>query len=324
MPRGRYAKSKSKAVDEFALIRRFFDRAKNTAGNGQGVVTGIGDDGAVLSPTPGIDLISVIDTLVEGVHFPAGFSPADIGYRAVAVNLSDIAAMGARPRWMTLALSMQTASDEWLEAFSEGLFAAAAEYDVALVGGDTTHASQVVVTVQINAEIEQGKAILRSGAQVGDRIYVTGTLGDAAAGLYGLINGESSKILASRFARPSARVGYGRALVGIASAAIDLSDGLYGDLNKLLAASGVGAELDIAALPISAALQEQFTVERQRGFALGGGDDYELCFTARGELPDPGIMSVTAIGAITAEPGLVCRLDGDVVPYDDTGYRHFQ
>ena len=324
MRRNPCAKSKSKAVDEFALIRRYFDRAKDATGHRTGVVKGIGDDGAVLAPSPGTELISVIDTLVEGVHFPSGFNPADIGYRAVAVNLSDIAAMGAEPRWMTLALSMQTASDEWLAAFSEGMFAAAAEFDVALVGGDTTHASQVVATVQINGEVAAGKAILRSGAQVCDKIYVTGTVGDAAAGLHGLINGNSSKELASRFARPSARVGYGRALVGVASAAIDLSDGLYGDLNKLLAASGVGAKLDIGALPMSDALREHFTVERQRGFALGGGDDYELCFTAAGEVPDPGIMSVTAIGSITAEPGLVCWFDGNVVPYDDTGYRHFQ
>lgn len=324
MRRSPCARLKSKAVDEFALIRRYFDRANSTTRHSQGVVTGIGDDGAVLSPAPGTELVSVIDTLVEGVHFPSGFSPADIGYRAVAVNLSDIAAMGAKPRWMTLALSMQAASDEWLEAFSEGLFAAAAEYDVALVGGDTTHADQVVATVQINGEVEQGKAILRSGAQAGDRIYVTGTVGDAAAGLHGLINGDSSKRLASRFARPSARVGYGRSLTGVASAAIDLSDGLYGDLNKLLAASGVGAELDIGALPISAALREHYSLERQRGFALGGGDDYELCFTAAGDVPEPGIMPVTAVGTITAGSGLVCQLDGDVVPYDDTGYRHFQ
>jgi thiamine-monophosphate kinase len=311
---------KSKAVDEFALIRRYFDRAISASG----VSTGIGDDGAVLIPTPGRELVTVIDTLVEDVHFPAGTNPADIGYRVVAVNLSDIAAMGAIPRWMTLALSLKTANEDWLELFSEGMFAAAGEYDVALVGGDTTHANQVVATVQISGEIEAGTALLRSGAQAGDQIYVTGTVGDAAAGLSGLIKGEPVRELAARFSRPSARLRYGQSLVGVANAAIDLSDGLYGDLNKMLTASGVGAEIDIAALPISEALSENFTIERQHSFALGGGDDYELCFTASGDVPDPGVMPLTVIGTVTDTAGLICKLDGDVVPFDDSGYRHFQ
>ena len=307
-------------MDEFALIRRYFDRAIRATG----VRTGIGDDGAVLAPTPGNELVTVMDTLVEGVHFPVGIHPADIGYRAVAVNLSDIAAMGATPRWMTLALSLQTAGEEWLESFSGGMFMAATEHNVALVGGDTTHASQVVVTVQIIGEVGKGCAILRSGARPGDSIYVTGTVGDAAAGLHGLIDGDPVKELANRFSRPSARVAYGRSLQGVASAAIDLSDGLYADLGKLLAASGVGAQIDVGALPISAALADNFSRERQHAFALGGGDDYELCFTTSRKLPDPGVMQVTAIGTVTESAGLVCTLDGNVVPFDDSGYRHFQ
>ena len=320
MPRNPCAKSKPKAVDEFALIRRYFDRAIQATG----VTTGIGDDGAVLVPTPGHELVTVIDTLVEDVHFPSGSNPADIGYRAVAVNLSDIAAMGATPRWMTLALSLQTANEEWLESFSEGMFAAAAEHNVALVGGDTTHANQIVATVQISGEVESGTAILRSGACPGDTVYVTGTVGDASAGLYGLIKGEPVRELANRFTRPSARVAYGQSLSGVASAAIDVSDGLFADLGRLLTASGVGAEIDIGQLPISTALADNFTLERQRSFALGGGDDYELCFTAAGEVPDPGVMPLTAIGTVTETTGLVCKLDGDVVPFDDSGYRHFQ
>ncbi len=320
MPRRPCARPKLKAVDEFALIRRYFDRAIQVTG----VATGIGDDGAVLQPAPGKELVTVIDTLVEDVHFPSGFSPADVGYRVVAVNLSDIAAMGANPRWMSLALSLNSASADWLEAFAEGMFAAAAEQNVALVGGDTTHASQVVATVQITGEVDEGSAILRSGATAGSTVYVTGTVGDAAAGLYGLINGDPVRELASRFARPSARVDYGQKLIGVADAAIDLSDGLYADLNKLLIASGVGAEIDIGRLPISDALAAAFTIERQHSFALGGGDDYELCFTASGELPDPGVMPVTAIGTVTETTGLVCKLDGNVVPFDDSGYRHFQ
>jgi len=307
-------------VDEFALIRRYFDRAIQVTG----VRIGIGDDGAVLVPTPGKELITVIDTLVEDVHFPTGSDPADIGYRAVAVNLSDIAAMGATPRWMTLALSLRAADEEWLELFSEGMFAAATEFNVALVGGDTTHAKQIVVTVQVSGEVDEGAAILRSGARPGDTIYVTGTVGDAAAGLHGLINGNSVKELASRFARPSARVSYGQSLVGIASAAIDISDGLFADLGRLLAASNVGAEIDVVKLPISAALADNFTLERQRSFALGGGDDYELCFTTSGDVPDPGVMQLTEIGKVSATAGLICTLDGQVVSFDNSGYRHFQ
>jgi len=307
-------------VDEFELIRRYFDCATDV----DGVVVGIGDDGAVLEPTAGKQQVNVIDTLVEGVHFPKGFNASDIGYRVVAVNLSDIAAMGAAPRWMTLALSLPAADEPWLEAFAEGLHAAAKEYGIALVGGDTTTAPQVVATVQINGEVDVGTALLRSGAKPGDTIYVTGTVGDAAAGLDGLLHGEPVKELLNRFARPSARVTYGQSLIGIASAAIDLSDGLYGDLHKLLFASGVGAEIDMACLPLSDALVEHYPPERQRKFALGGGDDYELCFTASMSPPDPGVMRLSAIGRVTASTDLVCRLDGEIVPFDDSGYRHFR
>ncbi|MDX1516951.1 MAG: thiamine-phosphate kinase, partial [Woeseiaceae bacterium] len=203
-------------MDEFELIRRYF----SPAAAADGVVTGVGDDGAVLEPTPGRQLVTVIDTLVEGTHFPRDFNPADLGYRVVAVNLSDVAAMGAVPRWMTLALSLPEADHDWLSPFAEGLFTAAHEFDVALVGGDTTVSPERVATVQITAEVEPGKALLRSGARPGDRIYVTGTIGDAAAGLDGLLHGHAVKELAARFARPSARVHYGRALAGVASAAI--------------------------------------------------------------------------------------------------------
>lgn len=307
-------------MDEFELIRRFFDRAAQS----DGIVVGIGDDGAVVSPVPEKQQVIVIDTLVEGVHFPKNFNPTDIGYRIVAVNLSDVAAMGATPRWMTLALSMPTAREEWLTAFAEGLHMAAAEHSVALIGGDTTSAPQIVTTVQVTAEVAVGKALLRSGAQPGDTIYVTGTVGDAAAGLDGLMHGRPVKELVNRFARPSARVAYGQKLGGIASSAIDVSDGLYGDLRKLLFASGVGAEIDLAALPLSDALRENYAAERRLSLALGGGDDYELLFTAAKSLPDPGVMPVTAIGKVTAATELLCRLGDELVPYDDSGYRHFQ
>ncbi len=308
-------------MDEFQLIERYFVRADED----DGVITGIGDDGAVLRPNPSLDLVTVVDTLVEGVHFPAGFDAADIAYRAVAVNLSDIAAMGARPRWMTLALTLSKADEAWLDAFATGLFEAASEHDVALVGGDTTSGEKIVVSVQITGEVGRDAAILRSGASPGDTIYLTGTVGDAAAALELMSAGQSDDYLQNRFRRPSARVDYGRLLVGSASAAIDVSDGLFGDLGKLLAASNVGAELDLRQLPLSEALQANFDAESQRRFALSGGDDYELCFTSAGaSLPDAGGLRVTAIGQVTSGRSLVCRDESGIVEYVDSGYLHFQ
>jgi thiamine-monophosphate kinase len=314
-------KYKHKAVDEFELIQKNFVRSGEVAG----VSTGIGDDGAVLQPEPGKELIAVMDTLVEGVHFPDATDPFDIGYRVVAVNLSDVAAMGGRPRWMTLALTLPAAQETWIARFAEGLHAAAGEFDLALVGGDTTLGKALVVSVQIIADIDAGKAIKRSGAQPGDHIYVTGTVGDAAAGLELISSGESNTYLSARFLRPNARVDFGQALVGAASAAIDISDGLFADLGKLLTASGVGGELDLDALPLSAELCESFDVETQRRFALSGGDDYELCFTVS---PDRALPTtdtrVTRIGTVVAGEQLSCHLDGALVPYEDSGYLHFQ
>lgn len=307
-------------MDEFELILRFFSRPASSPA----VLAGVGDDGAVIRPREGRDLVTVIDTMVAGTHFPASMSAADIGYRAVAVNLSDIAAMGARPRWMTLALTLVEAEPRWLEAFAEGLYEAAAEWDVALVGGDTTKGEQLVVSVQMSGDLEPGTALYRSGAKAGDTVFVTGTLGDAAAGLGELSEGASGSCLARRFARPTARVRVGRALAGIANAAIDVSDGLVADLSKILAASAVGAELDLQRLPLSQDLLASVGREQALRFAMDGGDDYELCFTLpESRLPDEIRPEVTAIGRVRAEPGLECR-DGDsVVPFDDTGYRHF-
>jgi len=296
-------------VDEFELIQRFFVRADDA----RGVTTGIGDDGAVLQPDPGRELISVIDTLVASVHFPDDIKAADLGYRVVAVNLSDIAAMGGRPRWMTLALTMTESNEEWLSEFAEGLHKAAAEHDISLVGGDTTQGDHIVVSVQITGDVVEGAAILRSGAVAGDTIFVTGTVGDAAAGLALLSAGKPDEYLSSRFLRPTARVDFGQLLAGRASAAIDISDGLFGDLKKLLSASGVGAEINLDDLPISDALASSFDQDGQRRFALSGGDDYELCFTAAdSELPDMSDLRI------------ICRDAGGIVKYDDSGYRHFQ
>ena len=216
-------------MDEFEIIRRYFARESS----GEGIRVGIGDDGAVLIPAHDRDLISVVDTLVSGIHYPETLAPVDIGYRAVAVNLSDVAAMGARPRWMTLALTLVNAERAWLDGFARGLFEAADEHALALVGGDTTRGEQTVISVQIIADVDPGKAMLRAGAEEGDAIYVTGTVGDAAAGLSilqsGLPGSDDVDYLIRQFTRPVARIEAGAAIASIAHAAIDLSDGLYTD-----------------------------------------------------------------------------------------------
>ncbi|MGI9219723.1 MAG: thiamine-phosphate kinase [Woeseiaceae bacterium] len=308
-------------MDEFDLIQKYFVRQ----GEVPGVSTGIGDDGAVMQPDPGRELIAVMDTLVQGVHFPDATDPFDIAYRAVAVNLSDVAAMGGRPRWMTLALTLPSADTDWLARFAEGLHAAASEFDVTLVGGDTTTGKSLVVTIQIVADAELGTAMKRSTANVGDAIYVTGTVGDAAAGLELISAGKPHPELSSRFLRPNARVSYGQKLTGVASAAIDVSDGMFADLSKLLAASNVGGVLQLESLPLSKPLQQQFDTAAQRRLALSGGDDYELVFTAAPDvaLPDSDLR-ITRVGTVVAGSALVCHLDGELVPYSDSGYRHFE
>ena len=305
-------------MDEFELIRRYFSRDA-ASGN---VVVGVGDDGALLTPTPGKDQVQVIDTLVEGVHFPANIEAADIGYRVVAVNLSDIAAMGAEPRWMTLALTLWDKDEQWVERFATGLYEAAAAHNVALVGGDTTQGDAVVATVHVTAEVEHGTALLRGGARPGETIYVTGSVGDAAAGLELLTSGVPDVELVQRFLRPTARIEQGRALRGRAGAAIDVSDGLVADLGKLAAASGVGADIDIGALPLSAALLGRYDRGSAEQLALTGGDDYELCFTAPADAV-ADIDGITAIGVVTDGDRVVCRRDGEIVEVDASGYRHF-
>lgn len=305
-------------MDEFDLIRRYF----TCAAGAPGVIVGVGDDGAILEPDPGLQQVQVIDTLVEGVHFPSNIDAADVGYRSVAVNLSDIAAMGARPRWMTLALTLWDKDEHWVEEFAQGLFAAASEHNVALIGGDTTQGDAVITTVHITGEVARGAALLRSGARPGDTVFVTNTLGDAAGGLQMLAKGIGDTYLAQRFLRPAARIEQGLALSQHAHAAIDISDGLLGDLRKMLDASAVGAAIDIDRIPLSSGLLARFDRESAISFALTGGDDYELCFTARPEAVSE-VTDITAIGTITDGPELVCRMHGEIVDVDEGGYRHF-
>ncbi len=315
-------------MDEFEIIRRYFARESS----GEGIRVGIGDDGAVLIPAHDRDLISVVDTLVSGIHYPETLAPVDIGYRAVAVNLSDVAAMGARPRWMTLALTLVNAERAWLDGFARGLFEAADEHALALVGGDTTRGEQTVISVQIIADVDPGKAMLRAGAEEGDAIYVTGTVGDAAAGLSilqsGLPGSDDVDYLIRQFTRPVARIEAGAAIASIAHAAIDLSDGLYTDLDKLLAASGVAGFLELADIPLSSQLTNLMDEDDALRFALSGGDDYELCFTASAAedeiaaIRESTGVAITRLGQVLKGSGLKCTRNGDQFDYQDAGYRH--
>ncbi len=317
-------------MDEFALIRRFFDRPLHD----DSVLLGIGDDAALIAPESGHDLVCAVDTIVAGTHYPDDLPPFDIGYRSLAINLSDIAAMGARPRWMTLALTIPTGDSGWLALFSEGLFSAAAEAGVSLVGGDTTRGQPVVVSVQLMGDVDPHKAMRRSGAKPGDSIFVTGAPGDAAAGLSLLKSGSDqtgeSEYLIGRFVRPTARVAFASSIASIANAAIDLSDGLYADLQKLLNASKGGANLDISKLPLSAEILAKFDYDDAVNFALAGGDDYELCFTTSPS-DDPEVhtlakenqLHVTRIGEVVSGDGISCTREGAPFEYTDPGYRHF-
>ncbi|MGI4814871.1 MAG: thiamine-phosphate kinase [Janthinobacterium lividum] len=281
---------------EFALIERHFARraraaaaaqaADKTAATGIFTALGIGDDCALLTPTVGSQLAVSTDTLVAGRHFFDDVDPAALGHKALAVNLSDLAAMGAMPRAFTLALTLPQADDKWLAAFADGLFALADRYRCELVGGDTT-GGPLAINITVFGEVESGRALRRDGAQAGDDIWVTGTLGDARLAL-GLRRGEwlAPTLSAAQLAqlqcameRPEPRVAAGQALRGIAHAALDLSDGLAGDLAHILERSGVRAIVDVDAMPRSSILSRQpLAVQRLCGIA--GGDDYELCFTA--------------------------------------------
>lgn len=313
-------------MDEFALISRFFSSLSAVH---DGVVLGIGDDAALLTPRVGHQLVVTSDTLIRGRHFPADTAAFDVGWKSLAVNLSDLAAMGAQPRWFLLALSLPEADPIWLVDFSAGLKALADRQGVALVGGDTTR-GELSITITAIGEVPAGAALLRSGARVGDCVCVTGTLGDAAAGLALLQAGTRDTALLARLNRPEPRIAAGLALRGVAHAAIDLSDGLAGDLQHILDASGVGADLDVEAIPTSDALLARYPQPAGRlAYQLAGGDDYELCLciapdrieAARAALDVP----LTLIGRITARPGLRC-IDGSgaTIALDRPAYRHFR
>jgi thiamine-monophosphate kinase len=304
-------------LSEFSLIYRYFSHL----GRGHAVDLSVGDDCAILRLQDGERLATSVDTMVEGVHFPKDSFPEDIGFRAVSVAASDLAAMGARPLAMTVALTLPEPDELWLHAFSEGLAAAVSTYLLPLVGGDTTR-GPLAISVQVLGALPMDQALLRSGAKVGDDVYVSGTLGDAAGALAFLHNDwqpnpEHAEYLLERFNRPQARLALGMKLLGRATAAIDISDGLLADASHIAAASGVKIRIEPDRLPLSPALIHHDNAETARGWALTGGDDYELCFCLpAGEAPPPG---TTLIGRVEAGAGVDCGLAIDM----PVGYQHF-
>jgi thiamine-monophosphate kinase len=319
-------------ASEFTVISRYF---KDLTGQ-QGVALGIGDDAALINMTPGQQLVAATDTLVEGVHFPSSASGEQIATRALCVNLSDIAAMGAKPKWFTLALTIppETASPKWLEGFSCGLASVAKAFDLALVGGDTT-AGPLTISITLLAEVPIDGALLRSGAKAGDYIYVTGTLGDGAAALAEITHAsDENKLterLLSRFYRPQPQVEIGIKLRALASACIDISDGLLADLGHICRASNVCAEINSQQLPIHPEVKANHA-QQSLVWALSGGDDYQLCFTLPQNLSQQvdqwiksGQINATMVGHIVAANNdkEAILVDGKPAITTPRGYDHF-
>lgn len=313
---------------EFELIARYFTGRGAARGD---VRISVGDDGAVVTPRAGAELVLALDTIVAGVHFPADTHARFVGHRALAVNLSDLAAMGAEPAWALLGLTLPAADESWLSGFAAGLDELARRFGVALIGGDTTR-GPLAATVTVGGWVPAGRALTRSAAKAGDDLWVSGTIGDAGAGLAILqgeiaASGAAREALLQRFLLPEPRIGLGLALCGIASACIDVSDGLAGDLEKLCRASGVGARIDCARLPRSAPLIEAAGDAASMRYALGAGDDYELLFAApagsRQAIAELSrLVPVCCIGSILAAPGV--RLEGAATERDLVhGFDHF-
>ncbi len=319
-------------LSEFDLIKHYFQRAR--AGR---AVLGIGDDCALLAPTPGTQMAISSDMLVEGRHFFAGADARMLGHKALAVNLSDLAAMGARPVGFTLALALPEANREWLAGFSAGLFALADAFGCELIGGDTTK-GPLNICITVFGELQPGHALRRDAAQVGDDVWISGTLGDARLALAGywkeqVLTQAQQSDAGLRMHMPSPRVALGLALANapLAHAAIDISDGLVGDIGHILAASGVGATLDVDAMPAGPVLATQ-AIDLRRRFCAAGGDDYELCFTAPRAARDAVVAAghdsgtpVTRIGVIDAAPGLrLVDAAGAALDLQLAGFDHFR
>lgn len=290
---------------------------RRTGAERDDVILGIGDDAAVLRPPAGCELVLCTDTLVEGVHFFPGADASAVGHKSLAVNLSDLAAMGAEPAWALLGLTLPTADTAWIEEFATGFSELAVEFGVRLAGGDTTR-GPLTVTVQLAGFVPAGRALRRAGALAGDGLFVSGTLGDAAAALAMLEAGAPPPAaLRERLERPRPRVELGLALRERAHAVIDVSDGLLADAARLLEASGCGADIDVDAVPRS---REFVAAGGTLEMMLAGGDDYELLCA----LPDAAGLPLARIGTVTEKRGIRCRhRDGSACRVAATGYRHF-
>ena len=333
-------------MSEFDLIATYFtwDDFRNVSNPGNhstqktsNVIKSVGDDAAVLSLAPNQQLVTSIDTLVSGVHFPTNTKPFDIGHKALAVNISDLAAMGAKPEWFTLALTLPEINHEWLIEFSRGLKTLAEEVDIALVGGDTT-SGPLSISIQVMGSVEAGKALYRSGAKQGDRIYVTGTLGNGALGLASIQNRveltkDDAEFCEQRLNRPTSRLKESSVISDFASACIDVSDGLLQDLTHILKQSNLvhpeltlGAEINLSKIPLSEALKN---IDKQQSleFALTGGDDYELLFTIPEALETKFLEAAkvsgygfSCIGVITNDNVIV---DTNNNSLETKGFNHF-
>jgi len=318
-------------LSEFDLIANYFTRPVRHADR---CALGVGDDCALLTPSPGMQLAVSTDMLVEGRHFFVAAEPTKLGHKCLAVNLSDLAAMGAKPLAFTLALALPEANPDWLAAFSSGLLALADLHDCELIGGDTTK-GPLTICITVFGEVPLAAALRRDAAQVDDDIWVSGTLGDARLALAGYrgelrLEPAAQQAAGERMHAPSPRVALGLALRGIAHAAIDISDGLSGDLQHILDRSQVGASLQVDALPAGPILSRQAQMLR-RNFCLAGGDDYELCFTAAPVKREQVLaaaqkvgVAVTRIGRIEAQPGLrLLDQSNQPVALDVTSFDHF-
>mgnify|MGYP003385891606 CR=1 FL=1 len=309
-------------MDEFALIKQYF----HTPFTHTLDVSGGLDDCAVLSLPEGYCQTISVDTMVEGKHFFADMAPVDIGYRALAVAVSDLAAMGAKPWWFTLALTLPEASEPWLKAFSEGLKILADKLDIQLIGGDTTR-GPLAVSVQVAGLVPLDQGLYRSNAQVGDVVAVTGTLGDAAGGVAQWQQAKASTYLQQRYCRPTPRIKEAGMLLPLASSCIDISDGLLADAGHIAARSKLALRLELNKLPISDALRLAVGEDVSRQYATSGGDDYELCFTLARKhvaaLRSAGLY-FTVIGEVLSGAGVqLIDNDGTEITLSSTGYNHF-
>jgi len=314
---------------EFDLIAKYFTRATPLA------ELGVGDDAALIRPSSGMSIAISSDMLIAGTHFFHDVDPEKLGWKTLAVNVSDMAAMGALPKWATLAIALPEVNENWLATFSRGFFACAEAFNIDLIGGDTTR-GPLTLNVTIMGETPHGKALKRSGAKIGDEIWVSGTLGDAAYALAAMqdrIQLTPNELAYCRLAleQPQPRVALGLQLRDLANSAIDISDGLLADLGHILKASGVGAEIQLSRISLSEVVSNHSHLPQATEMILAGGDDYELCFTAAVEMHDEIVqlgcqlgLQLSCIGSITYGRKLLVRgKDNEILNIEETGFDHF-